>query len=139
MRNYEITFIVDPVLSSDEIESTAQSYVKHLKSEGCEVVHLDDIGLRQLAYPIKKRTSGVYYCIEFKSETGSLIPDLKLAMKRDERIIRYLAIRLNKYGVEYNAEKRAGNIPTMEERRKLNEQKKKAEEERKAAALSEEQ
>lgn len=129
MRNYEITFIVDPVLSSDEIESTAKSYVDHIKLKESEVVHIDEIGLRQLAYPINNRTSGVYYCVEFKNETGSLLPNLELAMRRDERIMRYLSVRLDKYGVQYNADKRAGKIPTMEERRKLNEKKRKAREE----------
>lgn len=126
MRNYELTFIVDPVLSSDEIEATAKSYIDHIKAADSEVVHVDEIGLRQLAYPINKRTSGVYYSVEFKNETGELLPKVELAMRRDERIMRFLTIKLDKYGVEYNANKRDGKIPTMKERKQLNAEKKEA-------------
>ena len=78
MRNYEVTFIVDPVLSREEIEATAQTYVDHLKNEGCKIVHVDRMGLRQLAYAINKRTSGEYYCIEFEAPNGELIPGTEL-------------------------------------------------------------
>ena len=109
MKNYEITFIVDPVLSRDEIEATAQTYVDLFKSNG-EIVHVDKIGLRQLAYPINKRTSGEYYCIEFKAPNGDLIPEAELSMRRDERIMRFLTVALDKYGVKYNEDKRKGLI-----------------------------
>ncbi len=110
MKNYEVTFIVDPVLSGDEIKATAQTYVDQLKNEGCEIVHVDEMGLRQLAYPIKRRTSGVYYCVEFKTETGEVTDKVELAMRRDERIMRFLTVTLNKYGVKYNEDKRNGLI-----------------------------
>jgi small subunit ribosomal protein S6 len=110
MKNYEITFIVDPVLSRDEIEATARTYVDLLKKDGCEIVHVDKIGLRQLAYPINKRTSGEYYCIEFETPTGELIAETELSLRRDERIIRFLTVKLDKYGVKYNEDKRKGLI-----------------------------
>lgn len=110
MRNYEVTFIVDPVLSGDEIKATAQTYVDHLQEIGAEVVDLDEMGLRQLAYPINKRTSGVYYSLEFKLDDGSFIPKMELAFMRDERIIRYLTVRLDKYAVKFNEDRRAGLI-----------------------------
>ena len=106
MRTYEVTFIVDPVLSTEEIKATAENYIDHLKSENCEIVHLEDIGLRQLAYPISKRSTGVYYSLEFKSETGDIVKKLELALKRDERVIRYLLVKLDKFGIQYNDDKR---------------------------------
>lgn len=110
MRTYEVTFIVDPVLSTDEIKSTAQNYVDHLKSENCNIVDMQDIGLRQLTYPISKRSTGVYYSLEFTSETGDIVKKLELALKRDERVIRYLLIKLDKFGIQYNDDKRNGRI-----------------------------
>lgn len=110
MRTYEVTFIVDPVLSGDEIKATAQNYVDHLKSENCKIVDLQDIGLRQLAYPIRKRSTGVYYSLEFQSPTGEIVKKLELALKRDERVIRYLLIKLDKFGIQYNDDKRQGKI-----------------------------
>jgi len=110
MRNYEVTFIVDPILSSDEIKAAAQKYVKYLENEGCKIVHIDEMGLLQLAYPIKKRTSGIYYCIEFEVPTGALIDNLELTFRRDEHIMRFLTVSLDKYGVKYNDDKRKGLI-----------------------------
>lgn len=110
MRHYEVTFIVDPVLSGDEIKATAQTYVDALKELGCEIVHIDEMGLRQLAYPINKRTSGIYYCIEYKIEGGEVIAPLELALRRDERVIRFLTAKLDKYGIKYNDDKRNGRI-----------------------------
>ena len=110
MKQYEVTFIVDPVLSGGEINATAQTYVDHLQNEGCKIVHVDEMGLRQLAYPIKKKTTGVYYTIEFTTETGSLLSKLELALRRDERIMRFLTVALDKYGIKYNDDKRNGLI-----------------------------
>lgn len=118
MRNYEVTFIVDPVLSGEEIKATAQTYVDHLTNEGCKIVHVDEMGLRQLAYPINKRTSGVYFCIEFEAETGELNAKMELALRRDERIMRFLTVQLDKYGVKYNEDKRNGLIGKVKKKEK---------------------
>ena len=110
MNQYEVTFIVDPVLSDAEIKQTSENYVDLLKTEGCQIVHVDEMGLRQLAYPIKKRNSGIYYCIEFQSDSGVIISRLELALRRDERIMRFLTVALDKFGIKYNEDKRNGLI-----------------------------
>jgi small subunit ribosomal protein S6 len=110
MRQYETTFIVDPVLSDEEIKSTLQTYQEMLKNEGCEIVHTEEMGLRQLAYPIKRRNSGVYYCLEFKLDSPSFIDKLELSLRRDERVMRFLTISLDRFGVKYNEDKRNGLI-----------------------------
>jgi small subunit ribosomal protein S6 len=110
MKHYEVTFIVDPVLSGDEIKETEQVYETMLKDAGYNITHVDEMGLKQLAYPINKRSSGIYYCIEFSGETGEIINNLELALRRDERVMRFLSISLDKYGVKYNDDKRNGLI-----------------------------
>ena len=119
MRHYELTFIVDPVLSHEEIQLVRQTYEDQVKKLGCKIVHVDDIGLKQLAYPINKRNSGIYFCIEFQAENGEAIAPLELSMRRDERIMRFLSIALDKFGVKYNEDKRNGLIrKTQRVRRK---------------------
>jgi len=113
MNQYEITFIVDPVLSHDEIESTAKAYQAMVTDDGCSIVNVDRLGLKQLAYPINKRSSGVFYCVEFNGDSGGVIPKMELALRRDERIMRFLTVKLDKYGVKYNEDKRAGKIGTV--------------------------
>ena len=117
MRNYEVTFIVDPVLSAEEIKSSLKVYVDMLKDAGCNIVHIDEMGLRQLAYPIKNRNSGIYYCVEFQVETGEIINKLELALRRDERIMRFLTVKLDRYGVKYNEDKRNGLIKKFERKK----------------------
>jgi small subunit ribosomal protein S6 len=110
MKNYEVTFIVDPVLSGDEIKQAAQTYQDMLVKEQCKIVHVERMGLRQLAYPINRRSSGVYFCIEFEAQSGHFIPKMDLSFRRDERIMRFLTVKLDRYGVKYNDDKRKGLI-----------------------------
>jgi small subunit ribosomal protein S6 len=116
MKNYEITFIVDPVLSGDEIKQTAKTYQDLLKTGGCSIVHTEEMGLRQLAYPIQKRHSGIMFCIEFNSPNGAIIDSFELALRRDGRIIRFLTVALDKFGVKYNDDKRKGLIGNRKEK-----------------------
>jgi len=110
MIQYEVTFIVDPVLSGDEIKSTAKAYGDLLKDNGASIVNIDELGLKQLAYPIKKRTSGIYYVVEYNTPSGSFLPKMELSLKRDERILRFLNVRLDRYGIKFNDDKRNGLI-----------------------------
>ena len=118
MRHYELTFIADPVLSNEEIQSIRQTYEDQIKKQGGKIVHVDDMGLKQLAYAIHKRNSGIYYSIEFQAENGETIAPVELALRRDERIMRYLTIALDKFGVKYNEDKRNGLIKKTQRLRK---------------------
>ncbi|MFM8361301.1 MAG: 30S ribosomal protein S6 [Haliscomenobacter sp.] len=119
MKNYEVTFIVDPVLSSGEISSTAQTYTDLIRNKGCQIVHVDEMGLRPLAYPINRRHSGVYFCVEFEGASGELISEMELTLRRDERVLRFLTVKLDKYGVKYNADKRSGLIGKVKKKEKV--------------------
>ena len=113
MAQYEVTFIVDPVLSGDESKATAKTYQDMLAEKGGTIVNVDNVGLRSLAYPINKRTTGVYYCVEFQV-AGAVVDELELAMRRDERIMRFLTVKLDKYGIKYNDDKRNGRLTRRE-------------------------
>ncbi len=110
MRSYEVTYIVDSTLENDKIKSTAKQYQDMLTKNGATIVAVNEIGLRQLAYPIKRRNSGIYYCVEFQTPTPDVIGTTELAMRRDDSILRFLTVSLNKFGVKYNADKREGKI-----------------------------
>jgi len=110
MRHYEVTFIVDPVLSGDEVKATAEQILTELKQFGATIVAVDEMGLRQLAYPINKRSSGVYYCYEFACTDASWLAKFELNLKRNEKLLRFLTVKLDKYGVKYNDDKRNGRI-----------------------------
>jgi len=105
MNQYETVFIMTPVLSDDQMKETVAKYQKLLKDKGAEIVMEDNWGLRKLSYPIQKKSTGFYYLIEFRND-GSILADLELAYKRDERIIRFLTVKLDKHAVAYNEKKR---------------------------------
>lgn len=105
LKNYETVFIMTPVLSDEQMKEAVSKFQKLLKDKGADIIHEDHWGLRKLAYPIQKKTSGFYHLIEFKSE-GSLINELEVAFKRDERILRFLTVSLDKHAVAYNEKKR---------------------------------
>ncbi|MBO8428465.1 MAG: 30S ribosomal protein S6 [Bacteroidetes bacterium] len=108
LRQYETVFIATPVLSESQMKEAVGKYIDFIKSEGGEIVYEQDWGLRKLAYPIQKKTTGFYHLIEFKAEPA-FIKTLETQYKRDERIIRFLTFAMDKYAVAY-AEKRRSNL-----------------------------
>ncbi len=105
VKQYETVFIATPVLSEEQMKETVKKYTDLLTSKGAEIVYENNWGMRKLAYPIRKKTTGFYYLIEFKAE-GSVINDLEIAYKRDERLLRFLTVSLDKHAVAYNEKKR---------------------------------
>lgn len=107
VKQYETVFIATPVLSEQQMKEAVAKYTKLIADNGGEVVYEEDWGLRQLAYPIQHKTSGFYYLIQFKAEP-SFIATLETQYFRDERIIRFLTVALDKHAAAY-AEKRREN------------------------------
>jgi len=109
MKQYETVFILTPVLSEEQAKEAAGKFKAFLKNAGAEIVHEESWGLRKLAYPIQKKSTGFYFLIEFKAE-GSVVADLEVAFKRDERVMRFLTVALDKHAIAYNEKKRAGKV-----------------------------
>ena len=107
IKQYETVFIATPVLSEAQMKEAVKKYVDYIVSKGGEIVYEEDWGLRQLAYPIQKKTTGFYYLIEFKAEP-SLIARLETQYRRDERIMRFLTFAMDKHAIAY-AERRRAN------------------------------
>ena len=105
-NQYETVFIVTPVLSEAQMKEAVLKFRTLIADEGGEVVHEEDWGLRKMAYPIQKKSTGFYNLIEFKANP-EFIAKLETEYRRDERIIRFLTMRMDKYSVEY-AEKKRG-------------------------------
>lgn len=106
LNQYETAFIVTPVLSEAQMKEAVEKFRGILKDSGAEVVHEEDWGLRKLAYPINNKSTGFYHLFEFKAP-AALIEKLETEYRRDERIIRFLTFKMDKYSVEY-AEKKRG-------------------------------
>jgi small subunit ribosomal protein S6 len=106
-KRYETVFILTPVLSDDQAKEAAKKIKKTITDLGGKVVNEENWGLKKLAYPIQKKTTGFYHLLEFSGEGQEIVNNLEVTYKRDERILRFLTVSLDKHAVAY-ADKRKG-------------------------------
>jgi len=107
MQNYEMMVIFTPVLSEDEFKAAQKKYADLITSNGGAVVNSNPWGLKSLAYPIQKKTTGIYWVLEY-SAPSDINEKLKIQLLRDEQVLRQMVIKLDKFAVEYNLKKRSG-------------------------------
>lgn len=108
MNHYETVFILNPVLSDTQVKETVKKFEDFLIEKGAEFVSKEDWGLKKLAYPIQNKKSGFYHLFEFKV-AGEAIDGFELEFRRDERIMRYLTVKLDKHAIAW-AEKRRNKL-----------------------------
>ena len=114
MSNYELMVIFTPILSDDEFKNAQKKYSTFVTENGGEIVADNAWGLKSLAYPIQKKTTGLYWVMEFTAPSD-FNEKLKIQLLRDESVLRHMATKLDKYAVEYNGRKRSG-VPTGNEK-----------------------
>ncbi len=107
MQNYELMVIFTPVLSEEEYKTAQKKYTSFLNENGAKIIHDNAWGLKSLAYPIQKKTTGLYWVLEYEAPTD-FNEKLKVQLLRDESVVRHMYTALDKYAVEYNAKKRSG-------------------------------
>ena len=100
MNHYETVFILTPVLSEPQMKEAVEKFKKVLTDNSATIVNEENWGMRKLAYPIQKKTTGFYTLIEFDGEP-TIVKQLETAFRRDEKVIRFLTFHLDKYAAEY--------------------------------------
>lgn len=110
-QQYETVIILTPVLSEQQMKDAVKSYRELITGQGGEIVHEENWGLTKLAYPIQKKNTGFYHLFEYQANTD-FIAALDIAFRRDERVMRFLTVKLDKHGVEYNEKRRRGEVST---------------------------
>ena len=110
MYTYETVFIMNPVLSENQVKETVKKFIDHIKNNKGSITHEENWGLKKLKYTIQKKKTGFYYLLEFQAD-GDVINDFEIEFKRDERVIRWQTIRLDKFALEY-AKKRINKLST---------------------------
>ena len=116
MNNYETVFILNPVLSEDQAKDTVEKFVKVLTNLKANVINVEQWGLKKMAYPIQKKSTGFYNLIEFAA-APELIGTLETEYRRDESVMRFLTTSLDKFAFEYNARRRKGEFNKNKEKR----------------------
>ncbi|KIO43421.1 30S ribosomal protein S6 [Sanguibacteroides justesenii] len=115
LNHYETVFITTPVLSEIQVKEAVEKFKNVITQNGGNIEHEEAWGLRKLAYPIQKKTTGFYHLLQFEAE-GTLVDKLETAYRRDEKVIRFLTFRLDKYAYEYALKRRAKNQVKQEEK-----------------------
>jgi len=113
MNQYETVFILTPVLSDDQMKETVAKFKKILTDNGAEIVNEEAWGMKKMAYAIQKKSTGFYNLFEFKAEP-QVINTLEVAFRRDEKVIRFMTVKLDKYAAQY-AEKRRNKLGKKQE------------------------
>ncbi len=104
-NQFETIFILTPVLSDQQMKDSVDRYRDFLKSNGAKLIHEENWGLRKLAYPILQKSTGFYQLFQFECE-GPTIEKLETEYNRDEAILRFLTVKLDKHGIVYNEKRR---------------------------------
>ena len=104
-NQFETIFILTPVLSDQQMKESVDRYRDFIKSTGAKLIHEENWGLRKLAYPILQKSTGFYQLFQFEAE-GTVVEKLETEYNRDEAILRFLTVKLDKHGVEYNVKRR---------------------------------
>jgi small subunit ribosomal protein S6 len=107
MNNYELMVIFTPVLSEEDYKVSQKKFSAFVKDNGGKIVHENPWGLKSLAYSIQKKTTGLYWVLEYDAPSD-FNEKLKIQLLRDENVLRFMATKLDKYAVEYNAKRRSG-------------------------------
>ena len=108
-RHYETVFILTPVLSDIQMKDTVDKFINLLKEEGAEIINVENWGLKKLAYPIEKKTTGFYVMVEFHAEP-TVIKKFELEFRRDEKVMRFLTTVLDKHAIVYAERRRKGEF-----------------------------
>ena len=106
MNQYETVFILTPVLSDVQVKEAVEKFKGILAAEGAEIINEENWGMKKLAYQIEKKSTGFYQLLEFKAD-ANVIEKLELNFRRDERVIRYITVKLDKYAAEYAAKRKS--------------------------------
>ena len=112
LKNYETVFILTPLLNDAQMQETVEKFRQVLKENGADIIHEENWGLRKLAYPIQKKSTGFYHLVEFKAP-GTVVDALELAYRRDEKVVRFLTTALDKHAVTYNERRRNGEFKSQ--------------------------
>ncbi len=105
IQNYEMVLIFTPVLAEEDFKAAQKKFTSLIKEHGGEIEHENAWGLRSLAYPIQKKTTGLYYLVEYNAPTD-LNAKLETQLNRDETVMRHMITHLDKFALEYTKRKR---------------------------------
>ncbi|MEN8247319.1 MAG: 30S ribosomal protein S6 [Bacteroidota bacterium] len=118
MKNYETVFILTPVLSEDQMKDAVKKYAKLLKDSGAKIINEEIWGLKKLTYQIQHKSTGFYNLLEYQANP-SVIDKLETEFRRDEGVLRFLTVTLDKHAIAYNERRRKGEFKKQKPKKEI--------------------
>jgi len=109
LKNYETVFILTPVLSEAQMKDAVEKFKKVMVDNKADIIHEENWGLKKLAYPIQHKSTGFYHLIEFAADPKT-VTALELEYRRDEKVLRFITVSLDKHALAYNDKRRRGEF-----------------------------
>lgn len=106
-NHYETIFITSPLVTDSQLKESVARFKELMTRNGAEIIYEEDWGLKKFAYPIKKKSTGYYHLFEYKAD-AEFVQKFETEFNRDEKILRYLTVKLDKYAIEYNERRKKG-------------------------------
>ncbi|HHP7240747.1 MAG TPA: 30S ribosomal protein S6 [Cyclobacteriaceae bacterium] len=114
LKNYETVFILTPVLSEAQMKDAVEKFRNILKENNSKFLNDENWGLRKLAYPIQGKSTGFYHLFEYETDP-QVIDILETEFRRDETVMRFLTVSLDKHALVYNERRRKGEFKKKKE------------------------
>lgn len=104
MNHYETVFVLTPVLSDAQVDEAVKKFENFIKDNNAEIINQENWGLKKLEYPIQLKRNGFYHLIELKT-SSELVKKLETEFNRDERVIRFITVKLDKHAQTWARER----------------------------------
>lgn len=114
LKNYETVFILSPVLSENQLKDAIGEYKKTIKNNGADIIHEENWGMKKLAYPIQHKSTGFYQLFQYKAPP-EIVSTLAIEFRRDDKILRFQTVSLDKYALEFNEKRKKGLLKSQKE------------------------
>jgi small subunit ribosomal protein S6 len=95
MNDYEVTYILRPNLEEADVDARSTAIGEIIKNQGGELVNIEKLGRKRLAYEIADLREGNYVVMQYRS-TGEASKELERQLKLQEDVLRALVIHLDK-------------------------------------------
>lgn len=114
LKDYETIFILSPVLSENQLKDAIGKYKKIIKDNGADIIHEENWGMKKLAYAIQHKSTGFYQLFQYKAPT-KIVSTLVIEFRRDDKILRFQTVSLDKYALEFNEKRKKGLLISQKE------------------------
>ncbi|MBI3358183.1 MAG: 30S ribosomal protein S6 [Nitrospirae bacterium] len=111
---YEIIFVIKSTITDDEVLKTVDKVRATVERENGEIILVENMGRKKLAYEVKKEKKGVYILIHFKGK-GNVVFDVERTCRLEESIIKFITVKINPADLHATPPRLENAVPFIKE------------------------